>query len=91
MKSVSNAFVGYISPFTLNNDTAERYDDLYFAVKEVQKIGVPKHWLPICEDNGDYYCITEDGKIRFWDHNGSSNEYWPSLAVWAKEVWLDGG
>lgn len=91
LKSVSNAFVGYISPFTLNDKLLEVYGDLCAGVNEGRKIGVPKDWLPICEDNGDYYCIVPDGGVRFWDHSGSSDESWPSLAVWAKEVWLENG
>lgn len=91
LKSVSNAFVGYISPFTLNEQLLEDYGDLRAGIDEGRKIGVPQDWLPICEDNGDYYCILPDGCVRFWDHNGSSDESWPSLAAWAKEVWLEEG
>lgn len=91
LKTVSNAFVGYISLFTLNEGLLEEYGDLRVGADEARKVGVPQDWLPICEDNGDYYCIAPDGTIRFWDHNGSSTEAWPSLAVWAKEVWIEEG
>ena len=68
----------------------EEYGELFFGIKEGRQVGVPVDWLPICEDNGDYYCFVPDGKIRFWDHNGASDEHWPDLATWVKEVWIDG-
>ncbi|MCO6180762.1 SMI1/KNR4 family protein [Ciceribacter sp. RN22] len=91
LKSVSNAFVGYISPFTLSVGAASDYGDLRVGLAEARKAGVPEDWLPVCEDNGDFYCIVPDGRVRFWDHNGSTDESWPNLATWAKEVWLEGG
>lgn len=91
LKAVSNAFIVYMSPFTLNESMKEDFGDLRVGINEAREIGVPESWLPICEDNGDYYCLLPDGKVRFWDHNGSSDEAWPDLATWAKEVWLGGG
>ncbi len=64
--------------------------ELRTALYEAREIGLPSDWLPICEDNSDYYCIAPDGKIRFWDHNGTSDESWPDLATWIKVVWLEG-
>lgn len=69
----------------------EEYGELRFALKQARELGVPHDWLPICEDNGNYYCITPDGKIRYWDHNGATTEEWSNLAVWVKEVWAEGG
>lgn len=52
-------------------------------------LGVSRDWLPFCEDNGNYYCITKMGGVRFWAHDGSSNEGWPNLATWIRSVWID--
>src|SRR4051812_42971199 len=35
-----------------------------------------RHLLPICEDNGDYYCMNAQGEIVYWSHNGAVNEKW---------------
>lgn len=91
LKSVSNAFVGFMSPFVLNDNLHEMHGEFFTGLRVARKAGVPEHWIPICEDNGDYYCLTPDGSIRFWDHSGSSEETWPNLATWAKEAWLEGG
>ena len=50
---------------------------------------VPRDLLPICEDNGDYYCLNETGEVCFWSHNGATGDKWPDLATWIKEVWID--
>ena len=91
LKSVSNAFVGYLSPFTLRKELSEGYRDLYAGVQAAREAGVSEHWLSICEDNGDYYCLLQDGTLRFWDHTGVSEEKWPDLATWAHDVWVEGG
>ncbi|WP_094463346.1 SMI1/KNR4 family protein [Pannonibacter phragmitetus] len=90
LKTVSNAFVGFMSPFTLSAGMPGGYGDLIAGVHDARSVGVPEDWLPVCEDNGDYYCITPEGSVRFWGHDGASDEVWPDLASWAHNVWLAG-
>lgn len=63
--------------------------ELIVAAHEAWDMGVPNNWLPICEDNGDYYCITKSGEIKYWSHDGSSDETWPDLATWIERVWIN--
>jgi hypothetical protein len=49
---------------------------------------LPRELLPFCEDNGDYYCLNEAGEVEYWSHNGTTDEKWPDLATWIKEVWI---
>ena len=51
---------------------------------------VPLALLPICEDNGDYYCLNKHGEVEFWSGNGAAEQKWNNLAAWIKEVWIDG-
>lgn len=90
LKSVSNAFVGDLSPLTLNDEMGGVYGELLSAITEGRSLGLPHDWIPICEDNGDYYCLAPDASVRFWSHNGPSDETWPNLTSWMKEVWLAG-
>jgi SMI1-KNR4 cell-wall len=53
------------------------------------EIELPRDLLPICEDNGDYYCLNNNGEVCFWSHNGTTDERWPDLATWIKEVWIN--
>ncbi len=52
--------------------------------------GVPGNLLPFCFDNGNYFCVNESGEVIYWDHNGTTDEKWPSLASWIKQVWIGG-
>jgi len=36
----------------------------------------------------DYYCIDNQGRIRFWSHNGTTDESWKNLATWIEDVWI---
>jgi len=53
-----------------------------------EEMEVPKKLLPICEDNGDYYCMNKKGEIVFWSGDGASDEKWKDLATWIEEVWI---
>lgn len=64
--------------------------DLISVARQAWLLGVPRHWLPISESNGDYYCLTRTGEVRFWSHDGPSDEAWPDLATWIRVVWIDG-
>ncbi|MFC6301063.1 SMI1/KNR4 family protein [Pseudomonas spelaei] len=72
---------------TVNRDSSR---ELASAVIDAREQGMPESWIPICEDNGNYYCLLEDGSIRYWSHDGLSAETWPNLASWIKNVWIDG-
>lgn len=64
--------------------------ELLTVYDEAKKQGLPKDWLPFCEDNSDYYCLLKDGSVKFWSHNGISDEKWESLADWIRKVWING-
>jgi hypothetical protein len=55
------------------------------------RCGLPRTLLPVCEDNGDYYCLQPSGEVVFWALNGPTDERWPDLATWIKKVWIDEG
>ena len=67
-----------------------RHRDLVTTVQEARRLGVPRHLLPFCEDSGDYYCL-EGYRVRFWSHNGVSDEQWSDLGTWITEVWIAEG
>jgi len=50
---------------------------------------LPRELLPFCEDNGDYYCLNQNGEVEYWSHDGATDEKWKDLATWIKEVWID--
>lgn len=88
LKEASNVFYGTKDPLVVTERRAFR-GELATAVTEARRLGVPHDWLPICEDNGDYYCITPSDEIRFWSLDGLTDESWPNLAAWIEQVWIE--
>jgi hypothetical protein len=64
------------------------YRDLVAMARVAWGLGVPHDLLPFCEDNGDYYCLTTAGRVRFWSHNGTTDESWMDLGTWIIDVWI---
>ena len=89
MKEISNIFYGTIELASLT-DEDEYYRGLSQILNDAREQGLPENWLPICEDNGSYYCLSPNHKIRYWTADGYSDEQWEDLADWIKQVWMDG-
>lgn len=89
LKEVMNVFYGTKDPLVVTED-GNHYGELKLALQAARELGLPRDWLPICEANGDYYCLVPGGAVRFWSHDGSSTERWSDLASWIKNVWIDG-
>lgn len=87
LKNASTIFYGLIDPLVITADQSSR-SELSKAILDAHSLGVPSNWLPICEDNGDYYCLADDKSIRFWTSNGLSGDYWPNLSSWINQVWI---
>jgi hypothetical protein len=83
----SDVVFGIFEPVTITQPGA--HTDLPEVAKGAwDGYGVDRDLLPICEDNADYYCMTKEGQVVFWSHNGRSTESWPSLADWIERVWI---
>jgi hypothetical protein len=78
---------GTIEPVTLNVPGAHT-DLLQVAHDAWDEWSVPRELLPICEDNANFYCISESGEVCYWSHDGAGEERWPDLASWIEDVWL---
>ena len=83
---VSDVVYGSLEPVTIA--VPESHTDLEAIAKEAWASGVPKALIPICEDNGDYYCVNELDEVVFWSHIGCSREKWLSIDDWIEDVWL---
>lgn len=89
LKEVMNVLYGTKDPLVITM-AGNGYGELSEAITTARAVGVPKDWLPICENNGDYYCLLPDGRVRFWSHDGESRDQWPDLATWVQDVWIEG-
>jgi hypothetical protein len=80
---------GPIEPATLQPESGHTH--IGSVIEGARAVGLPASLLPICEDNGAYYCLAPDGKVQYWLPTGPTNEEWASLAEWVREVWLASG
>lgn len=87
LKNASDVFVGVLNPLIIT-ESMDSPSDLAVVLLEARAMGVPFSWLPICDDNGDYYCLVDE-QVRFWSHNGATDEVWTDLASWIKKVWIE--
>jgi len=65
------------------------HTDLEMIVRDArEQEGFPAGLFPFCEDNGDYYALTSQGRVVFWSHDGPVDQDWPDLASWIEQVWI---
>jgi len=86
LREASDVVHGTREPVTLTSPEAHTH--LQAVAHTAWEIGVPGDWIPICEDNVDYYCMRPDGRIAFWSHQGASDETWGSLVDWIEREWI---
>lgn len=85
--TASDVVFGTLEPCTV---TGGGHTDLVKTASRAWNYGVPRDLLPVCEDNGDYYCMRRSGEVVYWSHNGASSERWADLATWIRSVWIEG-
>jgi hypothetical protein len=83
--TVSDVVYGKIEPVTVTDRNSHTYLPEVAAV--AWSLGLPRRYLPICETNGAYYCISQDGTVLLWDQR-ISDESWENIWQWTREVWL---
>ncbi len=60
------------------------------SVASARESGVPRDWLPICQDNGDYYCLLPDGSVQLWSHDQMFEGHWFDLSDWVLDCFING-
>lgn len=84
----SDVVFGNLEPATIQDPTL--YTDLRKLIELAKQYGITSSIIPFCEDNGDMYCITMSGSIKYWSHdrNGFTKDCWSSLSEWIIKVWI---
>jgi hypothetical protein len=85
LAEASDVVVGTLEPAVVTPDAG--YLDLVEVARMAWEVGVPADWLPFCEDNGNYFCLVGT-LVRYWAHDGATDESWPDLATWISDVWI---
>ena len=83
----SDVVFGTLEPVTVTDSTFSTH--LPTVCEDAwEEMDLPRKLLPICEDNGDYYCMNKHGEVIFWSSDGSTDEKWDDLATWIELVWI---
>jgi hypothetical protein len=64
LMEVSDVVYGSIEPVTAADPHSHTYIPEVTAI--AWSLGVPHYLLPLCEVNGNYYCVEPDGEVVFW-------------------------
>lgn len=84
--AASDVVYGNIEPATAVDPTSHTY--LPEITAEAWNLGVPRHYIVVCEVMGMYYCIAPEGDVQLWQEGEFGEEEWPSIWHWAEDVWL---
>lgn len=83
----SDVIYGTLEPVTAADPNSHTHLPEVTAV--AWSLGVPHYLLPICEDNGAYYCADPEGEIVLWKDGDLTGDTWPSIWQWVRDVWLE--
>lgn len=84
---VSDVVYGSMEPVTVTDPNSHTYLPEVAANAWAQ--GMPRELIPVCEYQGEYYGISEDGEVVRWTDGEVTEDSWPSIWLWARDVWLN--
>lgn len=90
MLMVGDVICGSIEPATAADPQSHTY--LPELAATAWSLGLSRELIPVCEHNGDYYAISEEGEIKLWRESESEideDTSWPSIWHWARDIWLE--
>lgn len=84
--NASDVVFGAIEPTTAADPHSHTY--IPDVAAEAWNAGLPRHLIPICQQNSDYFCIDPDGVILHWSRGRLSDKQWENIWEWVERVWL---
>jgi hypothetical protein len=83
----SDVIYGTLEPVT----AADPYSHTYLpeVACYAWSIGLPRKQIAICQIGDSFYCIDEEGQVKFWKKGRFSDKVWESFWHWAEDVWLN--
>ena len=86
--SVSDVVYGTMEPVTVADPQSHTY--LPEVTAAAWDAGMPRHLVALCEYDGGYYGVADDGEVQYWSaDSGISEETWETVWYWVRDVWLN--
>lgn len=83
----SNAIYGQLEPVTVADPNTHTY--LPEVAAEAWSQGMPREYIPLCQDGNNYYCVDETGVVLLWQpHTEEPEEIAENLWYWVRDIWL---
>jgi hypothetical protein len=87
MLSVSDVVYGTLEPVTASDPTSHTY--LPEVAATAWDAGLPRDLVPLCEYQGNYYAVNEEGEVQYWEGGVKTEQSWESIWYWVRDVWLN--
>ena len=84
---VSDVIYGSLEPVTVTDPHSHTY--LPEVAANAWAMGLPRELIPICESGDEFYGISEEGEVVHWANGEVTDDSWPSIWHWARDVWLE--
>ena len=83
----SDVICGALEPVTAADSRSHTY--LPEVTARAWSEGLSRELMVVCEYNGGYAHISQDGKVGFWSvAEGDAGKEWETLWHWIQEEWL---
>lgn len=83
----SDVVTGTLEPVTAADPNAHTY--LPEVAAQAWADGLERYLLPLCEVNGNYYCVEPEGEVLYWEQGELTDQSWETVWHWIDEVWLE--
>lgn len=82
----SDVIYGSLEPVTASDPNSHTF--LPEVTAYAWSIGMPREYVPICQQGDNFYCIDQEGQVLLWNQDGTESEHWESLWQWVEKVWM---
>ncbi|NRD72544.1 SMI1/KNR4 family protein [Shewanella sp. VB17] len=82
----SDVIYGSLEPVTASDPNSHTF--LPEVTAYAWSIGMPREYVPICQQGDNFYCIDQEGQVILWHTDGTESEYWESFWQWVEAVWM---
>lgn len=86
LMTATDVVYGTIEPVTVADPMSHTY--LPEVTSTAWSLGMPREMIALCEYRGGYYCVAQDGEIKYWLDDQYSDEVWENVWYWVRDVWL---
>lgn len=87
--TASYEIYGRMEPVTVADRNCHTY--LPEVAAEAWGRGMPREYIPLCQDRSNIYCVSEDGTVYIWNETleEEPEEVSTNVWEWVRDIWLE--